>query len=368
MAGTTTQRLTERVAAPFAEVRVDREKGVVYGVLLCGTESDNGRSYPWGRGLTHRLGTYEGRPSNCGHGVERPEDRRIGWFENEHTDPQGRPRADFHVLKSHPMAERVMENAERKGRAYGLSHVATCKTRTERGRVVVEDVVSVETVDVVADPATTRGFHEHRTGATVTTIKKLLESLAPRLDVGGLIRLRRLSEMDGMGELPVDPPPADAAPEDGVSAAFKAAIMSVVDSAMSGATEPKEALSKIKKLLLSHGDVNGDGKVDDADVDAAGTAEESKLKGKAADGTQLVEALAVCDKVGFRPDRTDLETVAATAPDRREAVAKRLKESSGSGGKPTGPFTTARGGGTTQTAQAVESRQGQAADTSHLLD
>lgn len=359
MAGTTTQRLTERVAAPFSGVTVDREAGVIRNVLLCGVESANKRKYPWGKGLAHRKGMYERKGGYWGHGQS---DQPLCWYENEHTDDQGRPRADLHVFKSHPKAEQVFEAAERKAPNVGLSHVATCKTRSENGWVVVEDVVEVERVDVVADPATTHGFHEstNKPGASgMKTIKQLLESLAPRLDVSGLLRLRRLSEMEGMGDLPVDAPPEAADPKEGVSAAFKAAIMSVVDSAMSGGTEPKEALSKIKKLLLSHGDVNGDGKVDETDVDAAGSTEEAKKKAKSADGSQLVEALAVCDRVGFRPDRTDLETVAAAPADRREAVAKRLKEATAKTATTGGPFTTARGTGAASggTATVTESKQ-----------
>lgn len=360
MAGTsTTQRLTERVAAPFHGVTVDREAGVIRNVLLCGVESANRRRYPWGSTLKHRKGLYERKGGYWGHGQS---DQPLCWYENERTDDQGRPRADLHVFKSHPKAEQVFEAAERRAPNVGLSHVATCKTRSESGWVVVEDVVEVERVDVVADPATTHGFHEstHQPGATVTTIRKLLETLAPRLDVSGLLRLRRLTEMDGMGDLPVEPPPADAAPKDGVTAAFKAAIMSVVDGALGGSEDPKAALQKIKKLIASHGDVNGDGKVDDADVEAA---EEAKKKAPpAADGTQLVEALGVCDRIGFRPDRTDLETVAAASADRREAVARRLKESAEkTAGGTGGPRTTPRCGGAgpqTTTTTATESRQG----------
>lgn len=358
MSSTHTQRLTERVAAPFSGVTVDREAGVIRNVLLCGVESANKRKYPWGKGLAHRKGMYERKGGYWGHGQS---DRPLCWYENERTDEQGRPRADLHVFKSHPMAEQVFEAAERRSPNVGLSHVATCKTRSENGWVVVEDVVEVERVDVVADPATTHGFHEstNKPGAGMT-IKKLLESLAPKLDVSGLLRLKRLSEMDGMGDLPVDDAAAAGDSADGVSAAFKAAIMSVVDSAMSGATEPKEALSKIKKLLLSHGDVNGDGKVDDADVDAAGDAtEEARKKGKPADGSQLLEALTVAEKVGLKADKADLLVIAATPADSRESVAKRLKESAAKTAA-TGPFTTPRGPGKTPagTTQVSEGTQG----------
>lgn len=349
------QRLTERIVAPFsgAGIRVDRDKGIIFDVLLCGFESDNGRTYPWGKGLAHRKGTYEGRGGNFGHNPKSPEEARICWYENERTDEQGRPRADMHVLKSHPMAERVLEAAERKAPTYGLSHVAMCKTRPDgRGGLIVESVESVETVDVVADPATTHSFHESRSNRVKTTIKKLLEKLAAKSNVDQILRLKRLSE--DFGDMEMDAPADDVSSDDGISAAFKQAIMSVIDGAMAGGGDAKTALKKIKKLLDSHADVNGtETETDGIDPKT----EEGKKKPVETEGNRILEALDVVEKLKFKADKADLEIIAATPAASRERVAKRLMESGSSKGDGTGPRSAPRGAGATALAESTKTAE-----------
>jgi len=155
------KRLAERVSAtPLSGCRVDRQAGIVFGVLVCGTESANGRKYPWGRGLKCDPRVYEGKPVNCDHGTQNTVERRFGWLANVRVGSDGRPRADLHILKSHPMAGRVMEAAERNPSLFGMSHVAMARTRSERGVEIVEAITSVESVDIVASPATTKGLYE----------------------------------------------------------------------------------------------------------------------------------------------------------------------------------------------------------------
>lgn len=347
--------ITERISAPFGTgVSVDRERGTIAGVLVCGFDSANGRSYSPDV-LRAAVPRYEGRPVNCNHGTVTVEGR-LGWLTNVVAGKDGRPRATLNILKSHPMAERVLEAAERNPRLFGLSHVAMCQTRYDRGTEIVESIDDVVSVDLVADPATTPGLTESKSqgNRSMFTIKKFLEGVAHKATVPQILKIKRLAEMEGMADLPMDEPPMDAPAEDGISAAFKAAIMSVVDGAMSGDTDPKEALGKIKKLLQSHGDINGDGKVDDADVAAAGdddgdeTMLESRRKNKS--GTAILEALSVAEKVGLKADRSDLEIIAAVPVERRESVAKKLlfAASVSGGGK---PKSTPRGAGYVQESQ-----------------
>lgn len=96
-----TRKIIERVTEPFAGSQVDREAGVIRNTLICGWESANGRDYTresFGDGSQ-----YRGRPVYANHstGSRRIEDK-VGWFGESITfDAQGRPRGDFHVLKSH---------------------------------------------------------------------------------------------------------------------------------------------------------------------------------------------------------------------------------------------------------------------------
>lgn len=146
--------------------------------------------------------------------------------------------------------------------------------------------------------------------------------------------------MDGMGEVSMPEPAAEAPVDDGIDAAFKQACYSVIDDLMEktgDANAVKEGLGKLKKLLASHGDVNGDGKVDSKDEEELET-EESK-KGKPS-GKAILEALTVADKVGLKPDALDLQLLAAADPAVRESLAKRLKALSAGGAEK--PATTPR--------------------------
>ncbi len=348
-----TKRLQERFA--LSSGKVDKDAGIVRDVLVCGTESANGRRYPWGAGLTCDPAVYEGRPVNCDHGKAATVDRRLGWLANVRVGPDGRPRADLHVLTSHPMAARVLEAAERNPALFGLSHVAVARTRMDKGTEVIEAIQSVESVDLVAEPATTKSLYE---GTMPTTLKTFLEAVGGRRAPAAKkwAKSKVVREMDEMGA-PMDlppPPPADMPEPDADEAttnAFKAAISAVVDKAMSGGMDPKEALSKIKTLLRSHGDINGDGTVDGADIDAAddtdAPAEElEKAESKGVQkGKQLVyEAIKTAQAVGLPADPETLDLIGSFPADRITAVAKKLAEAKSAEAKPAAekPKTTPR--------------------------
>lgn len=337
-----TRKIIERVTAPFTGSQVDREAGVIRNALICGWESANGRDYTresFGDGSQ-----YCGRPVYANHstGNRRIEDK-VGWFGESVTfDAQGRPRGDFHVLKSHPLVNAILEAAERNPALFGFSHVAICQTRPgANGREQVESVRSVESVDIVAEPATTNGFFEGKTVAV--KLKEYLNKLAPKCGLKQIGRARRLAEDDGFSDLdmPGDAPAPEAddtSADDGISAAFKAAIMSVVEAAISGDMDPGEALKKIKTLLSSHGDATDaggsdtSGSDDTSDEDDSDT-QEGKRK-KPDDAKAIREAIEVARKVGLKGfDTDDLEIIAAAPANRREAVAKKLASAASGGGE-----------------------------------
>jgi hypothetical protein len=326
---TAVRRLTERVNAPFAGCRVDREAGVISGMLVCGHVSDNQRDYPWGKGLAHKKGTYEGRFVNCDHGREATVDRRLGWLANEHTDAQGRPRADLHVLKAHPMADRVFEAAERNPALFGLSHGANCRTRTERGREVIEDIVDVESVDLVADPATTKGFFESR-GPTVFTWKRLAEWVTrhPKSTTGQIARVKRFAEDEAMGEMPAldAEPAADAEPDDTITAALQQAGHDAWDKCVAGEMTIQELMSKLKDILKDHGKYKGE-PADEPEP----AAKESR---KPVDSWTV---LAECQQAGYaapRPSQLKVLSLMHEAADRAEFIRDCLDAHRGGAEKP----------------------------------
>lgn len=324
-----TVRVTERIAAPFTGVTVNREGGVIGGVLVCGFDSANGRRYP-ADVLRKAAGLYEGRPVNVDHADRATCDRRLGWLSNVRAGADGRPRADLNVLRTHPLADAVFEAAERNPSLFGMSHVALCKTSRGRDGVeVIEAIESVESVDLVADPATTKGLHESRTGGRTVTLAKLIEWAAPRAKLAAVLRLKALSEMDGMDALdvPEPAPEADTDPDAAISGAFEQAGIAVWKSFVAGDIDMAQMVAKLKDIAKAHGKLADGGESDPPAEggDSEGENKESKTVDKPDDGKAIREAIAVCRTVGFKGfDADDLDLIASAPAERREAVAKRL--------------------------------------------
>lgn len=348
---TAAKKLTERTAAPFAGTRVNRTAGTIDGVLICGTASANGRDYP-ARVLRRDFAVYEGRPVNCDHGRESTVDRRFGWFSHVYPGPDGRPRGRLNCLKSHPMYARVMEAAERNPALFGFSHVALCDTRPgPGGREVVEAIRAVESIDLVAQPATTKGLFEGT--AVPFTRARLIEWLArhPGSTAGQIAAAKRLVEIAGPdgpvapdpAALPTDPPADPAGGTDPEAAggaldgAFLTAATDELRACMAAAGDPARitrCLAKIKKMLRAHADITADDDDDDDGTDDDDTTDlddstddpaATTPEGRRPRGRALLEALDACDRAGFRAGRADLELIAAAPRARRAALAERLK-------------------------------------------
>lgn len=159
------QTWSESITRAAAPLRVDRERGVIYGVKVLGLESENNRRYP-APALKRACQLYEGAKVNIDH-PSRPEDQRsaydrFGRLFNVRAEADGLY-ADLEYLKSHPMAERITESAERMPDAFGLSPNHACKYHLEGGTTIIDEITEVRHVDLVADPATTKSLSEGRT-------------------------------------------------------------------------------------------------------------------------------------------------------------------------------------------------------------
>ena len=153
------QEFLERVAQ--TRCKVDRERSIVPDVKALGLVSRNLRIYtPAAARKAKPL--YQNLPVFLNHATteERDVGDRFGTLKNvrfvEHEGLVG----DLHFNPKHPLAEAVCWAAENDPSLYGLSHKAYGHGRQEGDRYVVEEIVSVRSVDLVADPATTRGLFE----------------------------------------------------------------------------------------------------------------------------------------------------------------------------------------------------------------
>lgn len=143
-----------------------KETGIIRGVKLLGLESRNGRVYPK-ETVARAAGLYEGAKVNVNHAkgdAAQPRDYqdRIGSIRGVTVhEGDGGLFGDFHFNPKHALAEQLIWDAENAPENLGFSHNIVAKvSRSRQGKVVVEEISRVQSVDLVADPATTRGLFE----------------------------------------------------------------------------------------------------------------------------------------------------------------------------------------------------------------
>src|SRR5262249_25432939 len=142
---------------------------------------------------------YEGKQVNCDHPAKGETSvsayRRFGWLERVRQEADGGLRGNLAFLRSHPLAGVVCEAAERNPALFGLSHNAQGRTGREGGKVIVEAIESVTSVDLVADPATVRGLHESvsRGRRPAMRLSRLIHELKRRRHPAGRMLEQALS-------------------------------------------------------------------------------------------------------------------------------------------------------------------------------
>lgn len=226
---------------------------------IVGMDSRNGRRYT-PEALRNAVALYEGKPAYCNHpldpttgkpvpGRARVVEDALGKWKNVTAKPDGLY-ADLHYLKSHPMAERVCEAAERMPDVFGCSHNAMGEGEHKSGVFEITSIPEVRSVDIVCDPGTTNGLFEQKV-STMKTWKQVLESLTA-LHASKRKILAKLTEDDMMpadAPMPADMPESPSA-EDALRNGFWAAIEAVWnDDSLDVAAKVK----KIGDLIKTHG-------------------------------------------------------------------------------------------------------------------
>jgi hypothetical protein len=158
------EMLQEYVDSRGVSVGVDRAAGMIRGVKVLGLESRNGRTY-LPEALAQAVPLYEGAKVNVNHpkgGPQAPRDYqdRIGAIRNVALRTGEGLFADLFFNPKHALAEQLVWDAEHAPENVGFSHNVEARTSRAGDRVVVEAILRVQGVDLVADPATTRGLFE----------------------------------------------------------------------------------------------------------------------------------------------------------------------------------------------------------------
>ncbi len=168
-----TETLQEFVDSRGVTMRVDRQANVIRGVKILGLHSSNGRTY-LPEALTQAARLYEGAKVNVNHSHGNPAAPRdyrdrLGVIRQVVVHPGKGMFADLHFNPKHELAEQLLWDAEHTPENVGLSHNVQATTQRRGDRVAVEAITRVQSVDLVADPATTRGLFESHVGERDTS-------------------------------------------------------------------------------------------------------------------------------------------------------------------------------------------------------
>jgi hypothetical protein len=318
--------LTEQISAPdlrSTDIQVDRENGVIRNVRILGRVSKN-RYEPGTDSTEYTVGCMEqARPLYEGKKVNIDHKRLPG--ERSAVDGFGKLInvrylndsliGDLHYLKSHRLAESVVEDVERKLGVYGLSHdaVGGAEHIDRKGKkLVIESIASVKSVDLVQDPATNRTLWESTMPAP-TTFRALLESLTKKHTAAQKQAVRTLLEMDGMGDMPAVMPEANDDPDAALMNGFRAAINALIDQYEEGEVDAATASDKISKLLTTHEELVADAETETESEDDSETEKPTGTQTQESVQQQLIE-LAVrrlCESAQFTPKPAVLKALMA---------------------------------------------------------
>lgn len=165
--------LQEYVDSRGRGLRVDRTAHAIRGVKILGLASRNGRTYR-PDALAAAVPLYESAKVNVNHPkgsplAPRDYQERIGVLRGVRVVPGEGLFGDLHFNPKHALAEQLLWDAEHAPENVGLSHNVEARLSRQGDGWTVEAITAVRSVDLVADPATTRGLYEAAGAAVADT-------------------------------------------------------------------------------------------------------------------------------------------------------------------------------------------------------
>lgn len=309
------RRILEFAASGPAQLKVDRTKGIIYGVKILGPESGNPapKNYVYPKQAREQAATFMEGGRSC---VDHPPDGQghrarhygdlLGTHRNVREQGDGLY-SDFHFNPKHHLAEQLLWDAEHNPAAIGFSiNCRYHRASDQGGRRCIEEIDfdrRWDSIDLVTRPGTTNGLYEslerpmpEQQKQTPPPATKTIKEMKALLPADSKAR-KLLEELDaaGMGAAPM---PADAAanPEDAIKAAFASVMHAAIDAYAAGKMDQATMVSKIKEMAKMLEKTSAKSAAEEGSEEETATEESRKAK-PGDDVKQLREELAIRDQV-----------------------------------------------------------------------
>lgn len=244
-------------------LKIDKDQSVIKGVKILTPKSRNGYKYS-PEAIREAIPLYEGVRVSIDHPsretAARPRSVRDTWgtVKNVTVDHMNEMWGDLHYLTHHPMTVQLLEMAEKMPEHFGLSHNADGKPEFRGNEEVITKIMKVRSVDLVCNPATTRGLFEHEEGEDMKTKTFKISEI---LKAKGFSRLlEEEMPMAPMADAPVEVPEEAAVDSDiAIKNAFRTAILAVFDDeSLDAAATIDKVVSLIEKYYETTGQASTD--------------------------------------------------------------------------------------------------------------
>lgn len=240
--------------------QIDRDAGLVRGVKILGESSrnppPNNNVYPRptrekAAGLIEGAAVYVDHPARGTEGRTRSYRDKFAVLANVREAGDGLY-GDLRFNPKHPLAEQFLWDAQHNPAGVGLSINAVGRTSRRGGKSLVEEIVEVNSVDLVSVPATTKGLFESREPMATTTVKAILEA---NCKAPWQRRILEQMEAEGLPMAAEVPAPAEEeSSDDQIWSAFRQAILAAIDD---DSLDIKATLKKIGEILKAYEKLTG---------------------------------------------------------------------------------------------------------------